>query len=39
MVQLSLERIKSLGWTQTISEEEGLRRTVRWTLKDRKPAK
>ena len=39
MVQLSLERIKSLGWRQTISDEEGLRRTVRWTLKDRKPAK
>ncbi len=38
MVQLSLEKIKSLGWRQTISEEEGLRRTARWTLKNRKRA-
>ena len=37
VVQLSLEKIKSLGWRQMISEEEGLRRTARWTLKDRKP--
>lgn len=32
VVQLSLERIKKFGWRQTVSSEEAIRRTVRWTL-------
>jgi len=32
VVQLSLERIKKLGWRPTVSSEEAIRRTARWTL-------
>ncbi len=33
VVELSLKKIKHLGWKQTISSEEAIRRTIRWTLK------
>jgi len=32
VVVLSLEKIKRLGWRPTMSSEEAIRRTVRWTL-------
>jgi len=32
VVELSLERIKKLGWRPTVSSEEAIRRTTRWTL-------
>jgi UDP-glucose 4-epimerase len=32
LVQLSLNNIKKLGWTQSTSSEEAIRRTIRWTL-------
>jgi len=32
LVELSLERIKKLGWRPTVSSEEAIRRTARWTL-------
>jgi UDP-glucose 4-epimerase len=32
IVELSLGKIKKLGWRQKISSEEAIRRTVRWTL-------
>lgn len=32
VVELSLERMKKLGWRQRISSEEAIRRTARWTL-------
>lgn len=32
VVELSLERIKKLGWRPTVSSEEAIRRTARWTL-------
>jgi UDP-glucose 4-epimerase len=32
VVELSLERIKKLGWRQSVPSEEAIRRTVRWTL-------
>jgi UDP-glucose 4-epimerase len=32
LVVLSIERIKKLGWTQTVSSEEAIRRTANWTL-------
>jgi UDP-glucose 4-epimerase len=37
LVQLSLNKIKKLGWTQTISSEEAIKRTIRWTLEYIKP--
>jgi UDP-glucose 4-epimerase len=33
VVELSLERIKKLGWKPTVSSEEAIRRTAKWTLK------
>jgi len=33
LVQLSLDKIKRLGWKPTISTDEAIRRTIRWTLK------
>lgn len=32
IVELSLERIKKLGWRQKVSSEEAIRRTAKWTL-------
>jgi UDP-glucose 4-epimerase len=32
LVQLSLGKIKKLGWIQTVSSEEAIRHTIRWTL-------
>jgi len=32
LVQLSLDKIKKLGWMPTISSEEAVRRTIRWTI-------
>jgi UDP-glucose 4-epimerase len=32
LVQLSLEKIKKLGWAPTISSEEAIRRTIKWTI-------
>lgn len=32
VVELSLEKIKKLGWKQKVSSEEAIRRTGRWTL-------
>jgi len=32
LVQLSLDKIKNLGWRPIISSEEAIRRTIRWTL-------
>jgi UDP-glucose 4-epimerase len=32
IVELSLNRIKGLGWRPRLSSEEAIRRTVRWTL-------
>jgi UDP-glucose 4-epimerase len=32
VVELSLERIKKLGWRQKVSSEEAIRRTAKWTL-------
>jgi UDP-glucose 4-epimerase len=32
VVELSLERIKKLGWRQGVPSEEAITRTVRWTL-------
>jgi UDP-glucose 4-epimerase len=32
VVELSLSKIKKLGWRQEISSEEAIRRTTRWTL-------
>ncbi len=32
VVELSLDKIKKLGWRQKISSEEAIRRTIRWTL-------
>jgi len=32
LVQLSLDKIKKLGWRPTIPPEEAIRRTIRWTL-------
>jgi UDP-glucose 4-epimerase len=37
LVQLSLDKIKKLGWRQTIPSEEAIRRTIRWTLEHAKP--
>ena len=34
IVHLSIDRIKSLGWTPKISGEEAITRTVRWTLEN-----
>jgi UDP-glucose 4-epimerase len=34
LVELSIERIKKLGWKQTISSEEAIKRTTRWTLEN-----
>lgn len=33
VVELSIERIKKLGWEQTVPSEEAIRRTARWTIK------
>jgi UDP-glucose 4-epimerase len=35
VVELSLERIKKLGWSQSIPSEQAIRRAVRWTLEHR----
>jgi UDP-glucose 4-epimerase len=32
VVELSLEKIKRLGWAPRLSSEEAIRRTIRWTL-------
>lgn len=32
IVELSLDRIKKLGWRPKLSSEEAIRRTIRWTL-------
>jgi UDP-glucose 4-epimerase len=32
VVELSLNRIKKIGWKQEIASEEAIRRTIRWTL-------
>jgi UDP-glucose 4-epimerase len=32
VVELSLERIKEVGWRPTVSSEEAIRRTAQWTL-------
>jgi len=32
LVQLSLDRIKAVGWKPTLSAEEAIRRTTRWVL-------
>jgi len=32
LVQLSLEKIKNLGWRQKVSSEEAIRRTAKWVL-------
>jgi UDP-glucose 4-epimerase len=32
VVELSLERTKSLGWKPKVSSEEAIRRTARWNL-------
>jgi len=32
VVELSLKRIKKLGWRPTVSSEEAIRRTTKWTL-------
>ena len=32
VVELSLDRIKKIGWRQEIPSEEAIRRTIRWTL-------
>lgn len=32
VVELSLKRIKKLGWKQKVSSEEAIKRTARWTL-------
>jgi UDP-glucose 4-epimerase len=32
LVQLSLDKIKKLGWTPRISSEEAIRRTIKWTI-------
>jgi UDP-glucose 4-epimerase len=34
LVVLSLKKLKRLGWKQTISSEEAIRRTTKWTLKN-----
>jgi len=37
LVQLSLDKIKELGWRSTIPSEEAIKRTIRWTLEYAKP--
>jgi len=32
VVQLSLDKIKKLGWTPRISSEEAIRRSIKWTI-------
>lgn len=32
LVVLSIEKIKKLGWKQTVSSEEAIRCTARWAL-------
>ncbi len=32
IVELSIERIRKMGWKQTVPSEEAIRRTVRWTI-------
>jgi len=34
VVELSMERIKKLGWRPKLSSDEAIRRTIRWTLSD-----
>jgi UDP-glucose 4-epimerase len=34
LVELSIKRIKSLGWKQSVPSEEAIRRTARWTLEN-----
>jgi UDP-glucose 4-epimerase len=37
LVELSLDKIKKLGWMPTISSEEAIRRTIKWTIEYAKP--
>jgi UDP-glucose 4-epimerase len=37
LVQLSLDKIKKLGWMPTVTSEEAIRRTIRWTLDSVQP--
>jgi UDP-glucose 4-epimerase len=37
LVQLSLDKIKKLGWKPTIPSEEAIKRTIKWTLEYAKP--
>ena len=32
LVELSLEKMKKLGWEPKVSPEEAIRRTAKWTL-------
>ena len=32
LVELSLEKMKKLGWTPRVSPEESIRKTAKWTL-------
>jgi UDP-glucose 4-epimerase len=34
LVVLSIKKLKSLGWKQTVPSEEAIRRTARWTLEN-----
>jgi UDP-glucose 4-epimerase len=34
VVELSIKRIKSIGWKQSVPSEEAIRRTARWTLEN-----
>jgi UDP-glucose 4-epimerase len=34
IVELSIKRIKSLGWKQSVPSEEAIRRTARWTIEN-----
>jgi UDP-glucose 4-epimerase len=37
LVVLSLKKLKSLGWKQTVPTEEAIRRTAKWTLENPTP--
>lgn len=36
IVELSIEKIKSLGWKQSVPSEQAIRRTAKWTLENEK---
>jgi UDP-glucose 4-epimerase len=38
LVELSLDKIRKLGWMPTITSEEAIRRTIRWTLDNVRPS-